>query len=395
MELRKGPMSFLNLLLLALKTTNRAFGSVLFLLICVGLLSALLAVLTVGAAFLFGPKLAMVLQIPVSFFSAFLQTSAMLAIVALLGAKLEKQGLSPLQALRGALLPTFYFFIDSIILTLVAVLVLGLAYMFGSSKMMLTAMLVLFLTFLPFIFLQPILVLRDEGPISAIGYCIELAKAYYLRILLNLAGLALLGLLVLLGGVCVLKALAPEQFSLISGLMTSPQMAAMAPMLLSMQLMQLPKLTLLLIAVGVALAYLFLYVFGQSFLTALFLNLDHDYNGSQTRDMGDVIAKEPPAVHGHSPVHAVSPQVGVKQASIHTLDAEDFSHHLDKVYDAKEHLAQALEQEEDRMPTILFDEEMAKQLEQSQQEMQKQKDQSTKNKEDNGPQSIKMSDKPL
>ena len=125
MELRKGPMSFLNLLLLALKTTNRAFGSILFLLICVGLLSILLAVLTVGAAFLFGPKLAMVLQIPVSFFSAFLQTSAMLAIVALLGAKLEKQGLSPLQALRGALLPTFYFFIDSIILTLVAVLVLG------------------------------------------------------------------------------------------------------------------------------------------------------------------------------------------------------------------------------------------------------------------------------
>lgn len=394
MELRNGPVSFFKLFFLSLKAVNQAFGSVFFLLICVGLLLALLVALTVGAAFLFGPRVVGPMQIPVSIISAFVQMAAMLAIVALLGAKLEKQGLSPLQALRDSFLPALYFFVDSIILTLAMGLVLVVAYMLGSFKVLFIALLASCFALLPFIFLQPILALRDEGPISALSYCIELGKAHYLRILLNLIGLGLVGVLIVLGGICALKAWAPEQFNLVSSLLVSPQMAAMAPMLLSMQLMQLPKLTLLFISIGVAFVYLFLYMFGQSFVTALFLNLDYAQRGTQNRDLDGVVVKEHPA-HGHAPVHAVAPGVGVKQVSIRTQNAEDLTHHLDKVYDAKEHLAQALEQEEDRMPTILFDEEMAKQLEQAQQEMQKQKEQSAKNKEDNGPQSIKMSDKPL
>lgn len=394
MELKNGPVSFFKLFFLSLKTVNQAFGSVFFLLICVGLLCALIIALTVGAAFLFGPRIVGLMQIPLSLISSFVQIAAMLAIVALLGAKLEKQGLSPLQALRDSCLPALYLIADSILLSVVAGAVLFVAYFLGSFSAVLVTMFALGLVFLPIVFLQQALALRDEGPLSALHYCFELGKAHYLRILCNLVGLGLVGLLVVLGGICALKAWAPEQFTLISGLLATPQTAAMAPMLLSMQLMQLPKLTLLFVTIGGAFVYLFLYMFWQAFITALFLNLDYAHRGTQNRDLDGVVVEEHPA-HGPAPVHAVAPEVGVKQASIRAQNAEDFAHHLDKVYDAKEHLAQALEQEEDRMPTILFDEEMAKQLEQAQQEMQKQKEQSAKNKEDNGPQSIKMSDKSL
>ncbi len=394
MELRNGPVSFFKLFFLSLKTVNQAFGSVFFLLICVGLLFALLIALSVGAAFLFGPHVVGLVKIPLSLISSFVQLAALLAIVALLGAKLEKQGLSPLQALRDACLPALYLIVDSILLSVAVGALLFVAYFLGSFSAVLITTLVLCFVLLPITFLQPVLVLRDEGPLSALCYCFELGKAHYLHILLNLIALGLVGLLVVLGGICALKAWAPEQFTLVSSLLATPQTAAMAPMLLSMQLMQLPKLTLLLVGVGATFVYLFLFMFWKAFVTALFLNLDYAHRGTQNRDLDGVVVEEHPA-HGHAPVHAVAPEVGVKQASIRTQNAEDLAHHLDKVYDAKEHLAQALEQEEDRMPTILFDEEMAKQLEQAQQEMQKQKEQSAKNKEDNGPQSIKMSDKPL
>ncbi len=393
MELKNGPVSFFKLLFLSFKTANQAFGAVFFLLICVCLFSALLVALPVGAAFLFGPRVAGLLKIPLSLILSFVQIAALLAVVALLGAKLEKQGVSPLQALRDGCLPALYWIVDSILLGAVVWGVLFLARSFGSMPVALVSVLGLGLVLLPLAFLPSVLVLRDEGPISALRYCFELGFAHSLRILLNFIGLGLLGLLVCLAGVCLLKSLAPEQFTLISSLLANPKMAAMAPMLLSMHLMQLPKLTLLFVIIGGGFVYLFLYMFVQAFITALFLNLDYEHRLTPSRGLDDIAPAEPPAAKMHAPVHAVTPEVGIQKASIRTQEAEDFSQHLEEVYNPQEHLEQALAQEEDRMPTILFDEEMARQLEKAQQDMQKQN--SGENKQDNGPQSIKMSDKPL
>ena len=82
----------------------------------------------------------------------------------------------------------------------------------------------------------------------------------------------------------------------------------------------------------------------------------------------------------------------VSQASINTSeeDTNTLSQHLDKVYTPK---AEDIVQygDEDRMPTILFDDEMAKQLQQNQaQYAPKPKDDNGEDK-DNGPESIKMS----
>ena len=82
----------------------------------------------------------------------------------------------------------------------------------------------------------------------------------------------------------------------------------------------------------------------------------------------------------------------VSKSSINTSeeDTNTLSQHLDKVYKPKpEDIVQYVD--EDRMPTILFDEEMAKQLQENQaQYATKPKDGET-DKKDNGPDTIKMS----
>lgn len=87
------------------------------------------------------------------------------------------------------------------------------------------------------------------------------------------------------------------------------------------------------------------------------------------------------------------PEVQVLQASINTSEEEtaDLSEHLNQVYTPKpEDIVQY--GDEDRMPTILFDEEMAKQLEETQKKFAKQQktDENPDDKKD-GPDSVKMS----
>ena len=82
--------------------------------------------------------------------------------------------------------------------------------------------------------------------------------------------------------------------------------------------------------------------------------------------------------------------IGVSKSSINTSekDTESLSKHLDKVYTPKkEDFVQY--QEEDRMPTILFDDDMAKQLEENQAQYAPKPKENTE--KDDGPDSIKMS----
>ena len=87
------------------------------------------------------------------------------------------------------------------------------------------------------------------------------------------------------------------------------------------------------------------------------------------------------------------PEVQVLQASINTTDAEaeNLSEHLDKVYTPKpEDIVQY--GDEDRMPTILFDEDMAKQLQANQDQLtQRQKTDQKPEDKDEGNETIKMS----
>ncbi len=86
------------------------------------------------------------------------------------------------------------------------------------------------------------------------------------------------------------------------------------------------------------------------------------------------------------------PEVQVTQASIHTneTETEDLSEHLNQVYTPKpEDIVQY--GDEDRMPTILFDDEMAKQLQENQAQFAKRKKEDNPQDKKDGPDSIKMS----
>lgn len=66
--------------------------------------------------------------------------------------------------------------------------------------------------------------------------------------------------------------------------------------------------------------------------------------------------------------------------------------HLNQVYspdNAK--VQQYMHQEEDRMPTILFDDDMAAEMAKNQEILEKQKEHSAHKQQDNGPDNIKLS----
>ena len=86
------------------------------------------------------------------------------------------------------------------------------------------------------------------------------------------------------------------------------------------------------------------------------------------------------------------PEVQVTQSSIQTDDTETetLSEHLNQVYTPKpEDIVQY--GDEDRMPTILFDDEMAKQLQENQAQFAKRKKEDNADGKKDGPDSIKMS----
>ncbi len=86
------------------------------------------------------------------------------------------------------------------------------------------------------------------------------------------------------------------------------------------------------------------------------------------------------------------PEVQVTQSSIHSneTEMEDLTEHLNQVYTPKpEDVVQY--GDEDRMPTILFDDEMAKQLQENQAQFAKRKQEDTQHDKKDGPDSIKMS----
>ncbi len=83
--------------------------------------------------------------------------------------------------------------------------------------------------------------------------------------------------------------------------------------------------------------------------------------------------------------------LSIVKASVKTsTDSDSAQEHLDQVYQQKkEDLIQY--EEEDRMPTILFDDDMARQIEENRQMWTVKKKEEEKPNEDNDGQTIKMS----
>lgn len=377
MELKNGPISVFSLIFNALKVANQAFGSALALFLIILLIFGLTLGVMVGAHFLFGPRAVFILYIPVSVLMSFLNVVFLMAVVQIVAAKIEKHGYSAWESFTGSMLPAIYFILCILLINIVFSGIFYAAILSGSLLVIAVILVILAFASLPLVFTQSILALRDEGPISALKYSWDLGTKYYFRILFVLLTTGLLFVVCGLAAGCAVKAFAP-------------QLLLFLPYFHPSMLLLMGWKAVLVIIVAFALA-LYAYLFVQSVITGLFLNLDYSSRANDSRQSDVQIELNTKPTPGSN----VMAEVAVTKESIKTDSMENTDKHLDQVYKAQEHLAHAIEQEEDRMPTILFDEDMARQLAATEEQMRRQQEQTAKDKDDNEPKSVKMSDKPL
>ena len=391
MELKNGPVSTFKLFFYSLKAANQAFGTVLALAVMIVFFVALLAGICIGISVLLNRPFGLgAITLPLPIINTFLQIVFMLASIRILAARFEKAGISAYESFRDAVVPAVYFIISSLILSIIAAAAVFFVLSFFNSSMLIAVGLVaVCLALLPFCFTQQALILRAEGPISALRYSWELGVRHYVRILLTSILLILFFVFLILALFCILKAVLPAQYAFYLSAQGIPMLALVLPILL----MQVPKLYLLLGGFVLFILWLYFVLFAQGVWTGLFLNLDYLDRNAESRELN--ARAEAAAAAVNTPASDVMLDVSVKQASVRTDADPDTARHLDQVYRAQEHLAHALEQEEDRMPTILFDEDMARQLAESEEKMRQSKEAADKRKDDEEPKSIRMSNKSL
>ena len=140
-----------------------------------------------------------------------------------------------------------------------------------------------------------------------------------------------------------------------------------------------------------------------AFIVLVFLNRDYGDNRDSFVPLPEArLASQPTQVFGADnnvlpanlgmPVRPEEVQgLSIVKASVKTsTDSDSAQEHLDQVYQQKkEDLIQY--EEEDRMPTILFDDDMARQIEENRQMWTVKKKEEEKPDEDNDGQTIKMS----
>lgn len=398
MELKNGLVSVLRLISISLKAANQAFGSV----IAAAIWTALFCGLLIGIVFLshfISPILPVILQIPLSLVFTFIGLLFPMAIIQILAAKLEKTGMTASEALTSSIVPSFYSIISSLILAIPTMVLLGAAALSKSALAIVAVYLIIAFAFIPFMFLQQSLVLRQQGPIDALKYSWEIGSTFYVRILLMFASIFAAVVVFVLGIFCVVKAVKPEWMDFIYTTSQIPQQ--MLPFYLASYINMIPKPLLIAGAIIAVALYMFIFLTAEAFLTALFLNLDYCLCGGNNREADmpvlteqTFVAQQPtptpvaqPLVHTH--------QVAVKQEAIQTESVDENTiRHLEQVYNPQEHLDRAIDQDEDRMPTILFDEDMMKQLAENEKQM-RERQERTQQQDDDTPDSIKMSDKTL
>ena len=269
MELKKGPLSFFQLIIGGLQTANRAFGSALALMGFVLCICIMMSLVMFFGTWIFH-RYALLLQIPFSLCFGLLGLSVPLALIQILASRAEKTGLGVWDSLTSSVLPAIYLIVSSLLLAIPSLLLLGGAFLSHSKWVVAIVYVVLFFLLLPFVFLQHVLALRGEDPISALRYSWQLVTAHYFHTLFCIFGTGLLAFFCLL------------TLFFIIGMLTGG--AWSNPAELQMQLLTMPKLYLLLGTVVFFAVYWFVFLTIQSIMTLLFLNLDYCHRQVKTRE---------------------------------------------------------------------------------------------------------------
>lgn len=374
MDLREKQNLF-QLLLESFRLVNRSMGAIV--------------------AYLFAAVLGGVLQIafewlglPRFFISIFNRLySLYLGVVLwrLLAAKAEKSGESISNSFSAAIFPSVYMLVFSIIAG-VALAGLGIVAAFSRSLWVMGALavIVFFFGIARLIFAPLAIALREQGPVAAITYSWDLTGKNYPAVIGMLLISSLLPPLVMGGIGYALYVNIPLHFA------DSFNLAALTP----------PWYVL---GALLGLFFIFLWFSMTAFIVLVFLNRDYGDNRDSFVPLPEArLANQPTQVFGADnnvlpanlgmPVRPEEVQgLSIVKASVKTsTDSDSVQEHLDQVYQQKkEDLIQY--EEEDRMPTILFDDDMARQIEENRQMWTVKKKEEEKPDEDNDGQTIKMS----
>ena len=316
------------------------------------------------------------------------------ACVRIIAAQAEKTRETISDCFFNSLVPTFYLIVFQLIVNVVA----GVAGFVSAFIPIIGPLLMLF----PFVYFTirlmmfgPLsIILREQGPIAAFAYSWQLTSGRFWYVFG--ASLLACGLYVLVIGAVL--------YGIVVGI---PLYFAD-----SFSLANLSAGWILVFSL-IALFFLFMVVSLYTFFVLLFLHVDFEnVNGSMPDEPYQPLPYQsfpnqpdplyvtpsntmPQREAAPSPVvFQEVPHVDVIQASVKSeADNDELHRHLDQVYTPRQE-ADVEYAEEDRMPTILFDDEMAKQLEERQNMLHQQTakyKQNTKEDEDHGTSSIKMS----
>lgn len=222
--------------------------------------------------------------------------------------------------------------------------------------------------------------LREQGPINAIRYSFQLTSGK--RIFTALGALLIISFLPLLflgavvyGGYVAIPLYFADSFNL----------AQLSPVWIG-------------VLAGVGLIYLLLLLAMPAFLVLVFLNQDYGHNRDSFTPQAELDASKQEPQFGPRNGAQTEPEpepadvlgVEVLSSSV-SANAEETQQHLQQVYQPKPEDLVQYSQEEDRMPTILFDDDMARQIEEERAQWEiKQKQDQTQKKDDDAP-TIKMS----
>lgn len=395
MEIRE-QHNLVTLLMGAFALVNRCGGALIGLLIAAILLGIAQALLMwIGVP-----------QLLVKLVNLFISAYFGVVLLRIFCAKAEHTDESVSNSLSASVFPTFYQIIFNLLYGAVwVVFILAAVFLFRNQLITLTnfaaasssdyvsAVLILLAACAIPLYLGARLVyapaaiaLRDQGPVSAALYSFQMTSG--LKFFTALGTILIILLLpvvylaaVLYGGYTMIPLYFADSFNL----------AALSPIWWAV---------LAVLAIG----YVFVLLSCPAFLTLVFLNQDYGFNrdsftpqaelkitNRQTQVFGAGNNILPPGVG-----NLVRPEdlggVRVTQSSVSTMPDDGVTEqHLQQVYKPKPEDLVQYKDEEDRMPTILFDDDMARQLEEERARWQQKHTQDkTKKGEDDAP-SVKMS----
>ena len=307
----------------------------------------------------------------------------------LLAAKADNFGESFSNSLSAAVIPAVYMIVLNLFLGLISaafVFVGGLvAYSLKTVGLILVLLVGLFV-FVRLCFAGAAVALKDQGPIQAIIYSWQLTShaGTFIRTFFMLLAMMLLPVLYIAAFLRTLYVVIPLYFADSFNLLNlSPEWYA--------------------VALGGGLLFLVVSFWSLATFVLFFLNCDYGENrGSYTPDAQADLFSQQTQVFGADnnvlpanlgkPVHMADVAgVNVVKSSVKTgHDAAGVQEHLSQVYQPQQNDVVEYA-DEDRMPTILFDDDMAKQIEENRKLFEHKKKEEPKKDTGEDTQTIKMS----